>query len=76
MEQIIGISYKLIKIRREDRDEPLILKALNVIYLATRWFEIVQYNDKYAATISNLVYQTWLCRYPLPMIITINRKDK
>ena len=37
---------------------------------ATGWFEIVWYNDKQAATIANLVAQTWLCRYPGPTIIT------
>ena len=29
----------------------------------------MQYNDKQAARISNLVEQTWLCRYPQPTII-------
>ena len=36
----------------------------------TGWFEIVQYNDKHEATIANLIEKTWLCRYPMPMIIT------
>ena len=41
-----------------------------MIDLATGWFEIVSYNDKQAATIENLVGQTWLCRYPCQTIIT------
>ena len=57
-------------IRREISDKTIILKYLAIIHPATGWFEIVKYNDKHAATISNLLYQTWLCRYPLPMIIT------
>ena len=46
------------------------IKALTVIDPTTGWFEIVQYNNKQAATISNLVEQTWLCRYPHLKIIT------
>ena len=36
---------------------------------ATGWFKIVQHHDKQAATISNMVEQTWLCKYPRPEII-------
>ena len=39
---LIG-SYK---IRREGNGDPLILKALIMIDPETKWFEIVQYNDK------------------------------
>ena len=39
----------------------------------TRWFEIIQYKDKKSATITNLVEQMWLCRYPRPTIITYDR---
>ena len=60
-------------IRREGHDDPLILKSLTVIDPATGWFEIVQYNEKQAAKIANLVEQTWLCRYPLPTIITYDQ---
>ena len=42
----------------------------------TGWFEIVQYNDKQAATIPNLVDQTWLCRYSFPIMITYKRGNK
>ena len=47
-----------------------------MIYSETKWFEILQYNDKYAATISNLVDQTCLCRYQFTMIITYKRGSK
>ena len=30
---------------------------------ATGWFEILQFNDKKAATVANLLEQVWLCRY-------------
>ena len=43
---------------------------------ATRWFEIVRYNEKQAAIIANLVEQTWLCRYPLPTIIMYDRGNE
>ena len=42
----------------------------------TGWFEIVQYNDKQAATIENLVDQTWLCRYPRLKIIIYVRVNE
>ena len=66
---LIG-SYK---IRREAHDDPLILKVLTMIDPETGWFEIVHYNDKQAATITNLLDQTFLCRYPHPTIITYYR---
>ena len=46
-----------------------------MIYPSTRWFEIVQYNNQ-ADTISNLVEQTWLCRYPCPTIITYDHVNE
>ena len=42
----------------------------------TGWFEIIQYNDKQAATIENLVYKTWLCRYALPTIVTCDIRNE
>ena len=50
------------KIIRESHDHPIILKAITIIDPSTGWFEIVQYNDKQAATISTLLYQKWLCK--------------
>ena len=47
-----------------------------MIYLATGWFEILQYNDKQDATIENLFEQTWLCRYPRPTIIMYDRGNE
>ena len=44
-----------------------------MIYPATEWFEILQYNNKEAATIANLVKQTCLFRYPCPTIITYDQ---
>ena len=64
------------KIRRKGHDGPLILKELTMIYLATGWFEIVRYNDKQAATISNIVEQQCLCRHPCPTIFTYDRGTK
>ena len=43
---------------------------------ATGWFEIVEYDDKKAATIADLVEQTWLARYPRPNIITYDRGNE
>ena len=55
--------------RRDSPEDPLIIKALNMIDPATKWFTIIEYNDKQAATIANLVEKIWLCRYPRPTII-------
>ena len=44
-------------IRIEGCEKPIILKALAIIHPTTGWFEIVQYNDKKASTIANIVYQ-------------------
>ena len=52
------------KVRREGHEEPLILRSLTMIYPITGWFKIVQYNDRKAAKISNLLYQAWICIYP------------
>ena len=40
-----------------------------MIYPVTGWFEITQYDEKIAISIANLVYTTWLTRYPRPMEI-------
>ena len=72
---LVGLIGTYIIIR-EVHDDPLILKALTMIDPATGWFEIVCYNDKQAATIANLVKQTWLYRYPRPTIITYDRGNE
>ena len=64
--------YKTI---REVHDDPFIIKALSMIYPATRWFEIVRYNEK-TDTIENLGEKTWLCIYPCPEIITYVRENE
>ena len=38
-----------------------------MINCVTGWFEVVQYDDKRAITIANLVETTWLSRYPRPI---------
>ena len=54
------------KTRRKGK-EPLILKAVTMIYPVTGWFEVTQYSNKKAMTIANLVETTWLDQYPLPL---------
>ena len=39
----------------------------------TGWFEITQYNDKRAISITNLFGTMWLSRYPRPTYITYGR---
>ena len=38
----------------------------------TLWIKIIQYNEKQAATIANLVGKTWVRRYMRPAIIVYN----
>ena len=73
------ISIDLIspyKIRRGGHENPFIIKALTVLDPEAGWFEILQYNYIQAAKIANLVYQTWLCRYPCPIIITYDHGNE
>ena len=60
------------KIERKGQT-PLILQAATMIDPATGWFKIAEYNDKRAATIADLVEQSWLARYPRPSIITYDQ---
>ena len=36
----------------------------------TRWFKIMQYDNKRVISIAKVVNNTWLTRYPIPMEIT------
>ena len=40
---------------KEDKNEKLHIKAVTLIDPVTGWFEVVQYDDKIAITIANLV---------------------
>ena len=51
----------------------LTCKAVTMIDPATGWFEVVQYPDKKAITVANLIEQQWLTRYPWPSIMTYNK---
>ena len=44
-----------------------------MINSVTVWFEVVQYDDKRAITIANLVETTWLSRYLRPIEITYDQ---
>ena len=46
-----------------------------MIDLLTGWFLVIQYRDKQAATIANLVEQTWLFRYLRPTMITYDSRN-
>ena len=44
-----------------------------MIYPVTEWIDIKQVEDKYAHTAAEVVEQTWLCRYPWPSTIILDR---
>ena len=47
-----------------------------VIDPATKWFEIVQHNDTRSITITNIVHQIWLSRYPWPNKTTFRSRKR
>jgi hypothetical protein len=51
----------------------LVLWCLTMIDPATGWFEMREIPNKEAITITNLVEQTWLTRYPWPNQIVFDR---
>ena len=54
--------------------ENLELKAVTMIDPATGWLEIEQYRkDRKTITVTNIVEQSWLTRYPRPDLCTIDR---
>lgn len=53
--------------------QPLTLWCLTMIDPATGWFEMCEIKNKEAATIANLVEQTWLSRYPWPTQIVFDK---
>ena len=64
------------EIRRELQYEPLIIKSLTMIEPVTGRFKILQYNDKHAATTTNLVEKAWLCGYQSPKIIMYDHRNE
>ena len=68
---IIGPYVK----RRKGKKENLHLKYVTMINPVTGWFEIVQYDDKIAITIANLVKTMWLSRYPRPIEIAYDQGE-
>ena len=60
-------------IRLKGKKDNLRLKSVTIINPVTGWFEIVQYDDKIAITIVNLVETTWQSRYPRPIEITYDQ---
>ena len=47
--------------------------AIIIIYHITRWFKIIEYNDKCAISIKNLVENICLTRYTWPTEITYDQ---
>ena len=53
--------------------KPLSLHCMTMIDPATGWFEMVEIPNKQADTISNILEQTWMCRYPWPQKVICDR---
>ena len=60
-------------IRIKGKKENLHLKAITMINPVTGWFEIAQYDDSKAISITNLVETTWLYIYPRPIEIAYDQ---
>ena len=63
-------------IKNKNLKEPLELWCVTMIDPATGWFEMKQIPNKRSDTISNIVEQTWLARYPWPEKIICDRGSK
>ncbi len=57
----------------EKKKNTTTLHCLTMIDPSTGWFEIVEIPDKQADTISNLLEQEWLMRYPWPQKVIMDR---
>ena len=55
------------------KEENLNLKAFNMVYPVTGWFEITEYENKRVISIAQLVETTWLTRYQRPTEIIYNQ---
>ena len=64
------------KINQKGCKKPLILRAVTIIDPATGWFEIHEYDDKWAITIANILEQEWLAQYPKPSLITFDHGNE
>ena len=53
--------------------DSIILKSVTMINPITGWFEVTQYIDNKAMTISNLVETMWLVSYTCPVKITYDQ---
>jgi transposase InsO family protein len=60
------------KIRRKGHPD-LTCRCVTMIDPATGWFELQQTPNLRADTVSNIVEQEWLCRYPWPTQMTYDR---
>ena len=49
------------------------LWAVTMIDPATGWFEIAQVDNKESHTVAETIEQTWLCRYPWPTTVILDR---
>ena len=65
-EYIVGPYF----IRRKVQKENIILKVFMAINPVTGWSKIMQYNDKRAISITNLVETTWMSRHTISLEIT------
>ena len=61
------------KIRKKGRESLIFLKAITMIDPITRLFKMIEYNDKKAMTIANLVETMWLVQYTWPVEITYDQ---
>ena len=62
------------KISYATRKETILeLWAVTMIDQATGWFKIVQVENKESHTVAEVVEQAWLCRYPWPTTIILDR---
>ena len=62
-------SNRTIHHKYEKTNKYIIITSISIIDLITGWYQITQYDNKCAITITNFVETMWLNRYPQPMEI-------
>ena len=66
MEQTLCVYNRSLRNAKKRKELNSNLKSINMIDPVTEWFKITQYDDKRSISISKLVGNTWLSRYPWP----------
>ena len=72
LQRILQSHWSLQNTNKEMWSQIPELRCVTMIDPVTGWFKIKQYDDKKSITVSNIIEQEWLARYPRPYLITLD----